>query len=299
MQGSYSMYDSPVRLSAPMAPIVEFGYYDDFTNALVYKNNLLEFFEVNSITELTSDQRNDYERLVSTYKSPATIRIGDVRIESTNKLFDFTTDYFVPPFVEPSSNFTEIESFTYFNTPGGLISIPKIEYTRVGNSIQTDKGTWNKGTTYNRNDVVTQENQSGAASSGNDLEFVCLAEDGFVSYLPPSSDPKNWSQANYVVTETFDIRKAVLIGDKVQLVSLDYPRDPVQGYLSTHFKFKRDMRRGIINHQWLGCTQTIDTTSDGKSPVEILDASGDVLVVNGNNLVQNTIPQAGPILDVR
>lgn len=271
-------------------PLADFEYFDDSTNRESYKSQLLDFFNVSSTTEMNEGQRNEYHKLISKYKSPSTIRVGEVVVSATSKMRNFASSYFVPEVVTPDGDFTEIEAYTYFNTPGGLFSVPKYEYVRIGRSIQTERGTWAEGTTYNRNDVV---------EFGKDLEYVCVAEDGFVSYIDPSLDTKNWIRANYVTVETNEVKKAVLIGGKVQLVNVDHPRPPIEGYTQSHYRFKRDMRRGIINHQWLGCKQTVDTTTDGRAPVEILNANGDVLVVNNTTAIQNPVPTPGLILDVR
>jgi hypothetical protein len=90
-----------------------------------------------------------------------------------------------------------------------------------------------------------------------------------------------------------------MVNGKISLIDSNSPLTPFVGYAPQHIKFSRDMRRGIINHQWLGCLQTDLTTTDGKPVVEVTAAVGDILVVrNPGEPIQPSQNQSGPILNV-
>lgn len=202
--------------------------------------------------------------------------------------------------IGPVTDFTKLESYTYFNTTNSLIATKAIVNVRVNNNILKDRGTWAKSTTYSRNDFVVQNDPNPESQTGNGREWVCIAPAGtIVSLIPPSLDSKNWQPVRYVPTETNVVKKAVVINGSVSLAPMNssYPR--AVDYRPEHFKFTRDRRRGIINHQYAGCVQTDATTNDGKPAVEVFLTTGDVLLVNdGSAPVQPKNNPSGPILDV-
>jgi hypothetical protein len=56
------------------------------------------------------------------------------------------------------------------------------------------------------------------------------------------------------------------------------PRLP-RGYLQKHYKFFRDNSTATKRRNYLGCKNTIDTTVDGKSPIEVFISEGTDIVV--------------------
>lgn len=62
---------------------------------------------------------------------------------------------------------------------------------------------------------------------------------------------------------------------------------PIQlpiGYLPRHYKFYRDNALATKRRNYLGCLQTQDTTTDGRSPIEVTFTAGTTLTVSPNIL---------------
>jgi hypothetical protein len=277
---------------------VEFITLDDQTNFAAFKLEQLLSFGVDGIEGLTPSQQAAYNQAVQSFRSPMSININDDYIVPSNKaLASLSFQTLITPIL-PFTNFDDIEAFTYFDDPNGLIAIPVRQLTRVNDAILRDRGEWVAGTAYSRDDVVTITDPITA----NAAEFVCVTTDTllFVSFITPSQDQSNWKPVQYVPTLVPNLRKAVLISGSVSIAATSSLQPIVVGYRPQHFKFTRDMRQGIIRHQWLGCLQTSATTSDGKDPVEIFHAPGSNLVVtNPGEPIQSPSQDSGPILDVQ
>lgn len=202
--------------------------------------------------------------------------------------------------IEPLTDFTKIESHMYFTNPDGFVAYPVTTRVRTNERVLKDRGTWAINTTYTRNDYVIQYADGEEAELGYGKEYVCIsANSNFISLKPPSLDPINWKPMSYVLVESYALRKAVLVNDAVTLASTSAASPIVVGYRPEHFKNTRDRRKGILNHQWIGCLQTDQTTPDGKPAVEVFLAAGDTLLVNdGSAPVQPKNNPSGPILDV-
>lgn len=210
---------------------------------------------------------------------------------------------FVQENITNLSNFENIESYTYFSDLSGLVPTKQRVLIRRNSNILRSRGTWVAGTVYSRNDWVAQSGSLGDAIPGNNREFVCISPAGnFASNLPPYLDPANWAPMSYISTEQISMKLAVLVNNEVALVdpSNQGSNSVVRGYRPEHYKFYRDYRKGILNHQWLGCLQTDDTTPDGRPAVEITLSQGDTLVVHDpTEPIQPVDNVNGPILDVQ
>jgi hypothetical protein len=210
---------------------------------------------------------------------------------------------FVAGDVKNTDNLSNVESYTYFSNVTGLVPIVDQVLQRANSNILRSRGIWTKGTVYSRNDYVIQSGSSGDAETGNDKEFLCISPAGtFASNIPPYLDVAHWTPMTYISTDQIIMKLAVLINNTVALVSPTNPgSNPiVTGYRPTHFKFYRDYRRGITNHQWRGCLQTDQTTPDGRPAVEITITRGDSLVVHDpTEPIQPVDNTSGPILDVQ
>lgn len=75
------------------------------------------------------------------------------------------------------------------------------------------------------------------------------------------------------------------------------PRVPV-GYLRKHYKFFRDNSTATKRRNYLGCKNTIDTTIDGLSPIQIFVGEGTEIKVSPSSLNQEIITGGGGTLNV-
>jgi hypothetical protein len=75
------------------------------------------------------------------------------------------------------------------------------------------------------------------------------------------------------------------------------PRVP-QGYLPRHYRFFRDNATATKRRNFLGCKNTIDTTIDGQSPVQVFIGEGVDIVVAPTQTNEEIITGGGGILDV-
>jgi hypothetical protein len=302
LQADVTFTYGTISVEGLTTPVVGFVYYDDLTNLESFKVEILRSFGVDSIEALSGPQLEQFNQQVNTYRSPSTINIKDRYMDDGRRKISEPDNYSILPVISPFTNFDDLDSKLYFTDQNGFVGIPRLSYERIGASVQNERGTWVKGTTYSRDDVVVQENATGDAKFGNGIEFVCVAPEGsIVSHMEPYLDTRNWKAASYRTLTVYDLRKAVVVDGKISLLPTGSAATPAIGYMPSHYKFTRDMRRGIINHQWLGCLQTDSTTVDGKPAVEVTLSGDSILVVNkgGTEPVQQTQPQAGPILDVQ
>lgn len=274
------------------------NFFDEYTNLISVKQNFLQEFGVTSEVQLSPQQLADFNRMVATYRSANVISIQDNVLDPAKNTANnfFPTGTFLSETVLPYTNFDTLDSYTYFTQPEGIIGTIGYTQIRRRNNSLVDRGTWTLGATYARDDYVLAENEQGVVK-----EWVCITTDlSFESQLEPYLDYRNWRQMQYISQETVIFKKAVLMNGMVSLVDTGSLYTPVVGYLPTHYRFTRDYRLGIIRHQWLGCVQTDDTTTDGRPVVETLFSAGDTLTVNNSGEpVQPTDNQAGPILDVQ
>lgn len=75
------------------------------------------------------------------------------------------------------------------------------------------------------------------------------------------------------------------------------PRVP-RGHLQKHYRFFRTNSTGTKRHSYLGCKNTVETTVDGRQPVEIFIGEGNVLKVAPTRLIDEIITGGGGTLDV-
>jgi hypothetical protein len=210
---------------------------------------------------------------------------------------------FVEESVKQIDDFFDLEAYTYFSDVNGLVPTLQQVFQRSNSGVLRSRGVWTTGTVYTRNDYVLQSGSIGDAIPGNDSEFICISTDGtFSSNIPPYLDPANWTPMIYSSAHQVVMKLAVLINNAVALVSpvnsSNYPI--VREYRPSHFKFYRDYHRGTVNHQWLGCLQTISTTTDGLPPITVTFTQGDTLVVHDpTEPIQPVDNVSGPILDVQ
>jgi hypothetical protein len=222
---------------------------------------------------------------------------------------------FITPVVESANDLTTAAGTEFFTHPSGSYGVQKLIRVRVKDNILTDKGDWVEGATYAENDRVTQRNQTGSAAAGNDREYRCLTTNvlapngtlvSFQSFVAPSLDRRNWAPVAFFQRSILEVRKAIISGSSpigsgsVTVVPFDTAGTPFIGYAPTHYKFFRDTSTGYNRCRFIGCQQTIDTTPDAKSPIEIFDSSGaQIFVVEGNPPIQRSDDEGGPILEVR
>jgi len=66
--------------------------------------------------------------------------------------------------------------------------------------------------------------------------------------------------------------------------AIEAPIELPIGYLPRHYKFFRDTLLATKRRNFVGCLQTIDTTTDGRSPVEVTLTAGTTITVSPNIL---------------
>jgi hypothetical protein len=288
---SYSLANSGSHVTSSYVMI------DDYTNALNNQQNYMSFLGISNVLDLSVAQRTVYNQFL--IKNSATVRIWG-SIEDTIKRYPVNTYTDGTLVIEPYTDFTKIESYNYFDNPNGTVAVDQINYVRVNQAILRDRGIWVKGTVYSRNDYVIQTGSVGDAETGNGSEFRCISPDmAFTSSIDPYLDTRNWTAMTYTPVLTASPRKATMISGSISLVPTTSALTAFTGYDVHHFKFTRDYRRGVINHQYMGCLQDDSTTTDGKPAVEVISVVGDKLTVtNPGEPIQSNQNQSGPILDV-
>jgi hypothetical protein len=284
----YSAVTSPVAAS--------YIVIDEFTNRIAYREELLARYRVSAEELLTPQQLNEFRNLMAFYQPPNAISVN----RGTNTGVPDS-----PAFIDtilPLSDFGDLGATTFFNDPNGRILTEGKKMVRLNESILVARGNWVSGTNYSRNQYVTQSiatDLDGAV--GNGKEYVCITTDSpFQSTVPPYLDTRNWTPMRYVPTPALVPKTALVVNSKVSIAPLGSAGTPAVGYQSYHYRFTRDRRRGIINHQYLGCLQSDSTTTDGKSVVEIKFSESDILTVrNPGDPIQPNSDTSGPILDVQ
>lgn len=281
-------------------PIIDsaLNYYDEMTNLISYKQELLLQFGVSSELELTAEELAEYNSRIRTFRSTNVISLPDDVLERAKRTANvyYENEPYLVNTINPLTNFDAIDSYTYFTNPEGLFATTEYEFVRRYETALTDRGAWDSTATYVRDDFVEAPN-----SVGVPMEWVCITTDiSVISAIEPWQDTANWKQMQYISKEVVRIKKAVEIDGMVALVDTTSAYPPIVGYRDTHYRFTRDYRLGTIRHQWLGCLQTDDTTPDGRPVIEILPSAGDTLVVtNPGDQIQPTNNLSGPILDVQ
>ncbi|MFM7984674.1 MAG: hypothetical protein ACKPKO_35655, partial [Candidatus Fonsibacter sp.] len=66
--------------------------------------------------------------------------------------------------------------------------------------------------------------------------------------------------------------------------AIEAPIELPIGYLPRHYKFYRDTLLATKRRNYVGCLQTQDTTTDGRSPVEVTFTAGTTITVSPNIL---------------
>lgn len=94
--------------------------------------------------------------------------------------------------IEPLCNFRDIDTFTYFTDPNGLVGTLEYEYRRIKENVMVNQGTWSYGTVYTANDFVNQNVADNVnAVNGNGKEYYAI-KPTFTSNIPPSLDTEHW-----------------------------------------------------------------------------------------------------------
>jgi hypothetical protein len=194
--------------------------------------------------------------------------------------------------VNPVSDFNDPGSYIYFTHPLGYVGIKSFTRIPKRSSTLVNRGTWVRGDIYSVNEYVLDPT--------NNKEYYVQNNRLFISNLEPSLDPSNWRPVPYINVETKQILKAIEVNGIFTLAPTSSLETGFVGYRDNHFIFTRDYHTGTLRHQHLGCVQTINTTIDGKPPVEVIRSAGDTLVVrNSAEPIQPTDNTSGPILEVQ
>jgi len=188
--------------------------------------NKIKYDDVNKGSEGAEPYNRVYARKLFDYEIEAT-RAGGV------------TSLYIPALyvIPPSSDFTELGAYTYFNSPTGIYYYPKIAYqAKPGVPLNhpwngttfVGAGTWSYGSSYNKNDVTYQyvtktdvilgaATQSARLGNGNFYRFTTQVDyaqpaDGTAWYSgsvptfnPPSLDTNNWTKIKF---QPFELREA-------------------------------------------------------------------------------------------
>jgi hypothetical protein len=254
---------------------------DDLTNFDAYRRQL--------IAQYGENNASTYNSILQNYQSTSGVNINQISDDASNFIDDTNYPHTTTQ-IGPRTDFEDLGSSTYFMLPNGTVGDLIITRVRVKQNILADRGTWAQNANYSRNDYVLV----------GDVEYLCITtSQTFRSQISPELDTSNWTLMKYIPTETFVPRTALVISGSISVAPYGAAGSTPGEYMPYHFKFTRDKRRGIVNHQWLGCLQTDDTTPDGKPAVEILESATDTLVVDQNgSSIQNTGDSSGPILDI-
>lgn len=301
MRGELMDHHTYLPLTHSVGVSSQITTYDDASNLAAFQQDTLRRFGVTSLAQLSTSQTGTYTDILSRFRSKSSVNIWQVLQNSSNAMDSAPADLFYIVPILPYTNFDNVESFIYFTNPNGLVGLDKFVNVRSNQNVLVNRGTWAPGQTYSRNDFIIQSGSNGDAATGNGKEFVCVTTDSsFVSYIDPYLDTRNWRSMTYVPVKIVEPRKAVLINNVVTLAVTGSALSPVIGYRPQHYKFTRDNRLGTRRHLWLGCTQTDDTTVDGKPAVEITISAGEkIFVHNPSDPVQPKNNSSGPILDVQ
>ena len=235
---------------------------------------------------------------------PTIFMLLNVNLVTT--LTSIVQDFLIPE-IKSANDLSNPINTTYFTHPSGSFAIKSFKRTRTQDNILRDRGDWVEGTTYKENDV--------AILSGS--EYRCLTTQvlspggttvNFVSVIPPNLDTRNWTPVVFITTIVPQLMKAVITGSSrigsgsVAIVPFDRTSPPTavfQGYSQNHYKFFRPTYTAYIRSRFVGVKQTIDTTTDGKPPIEVLLSSDAQIFVKDGSPRQTERDEAGPILEVR
>lgn len=277
---------------------------EDVINTVVWYDALEDTIDINEEDILeTIAEYTDYSPTIDINEEMlnSRVRFNTQTLFENHYLIPTYTSYTIDGLNKDSPD--NIAATTYFTHPLGYVGIRTYELiSNLNSNVTTDRGTWSFGTTYFKNDIVVQPTGSyindPLYTNGNGKEFYAIG-DNFQSNVPPYGDPTHWREVPYVLHLIKAIRKAVLISGSLSLVDITSGLSPVVGYLPKHYRFFRDTGTGFIRSRYTGVVQTSDTTIDGKSPIEVLRSTTDVLVVKDTEdpiILQQKV--AGPILDV-
>lgn len=221
-----------------------------------------------------------------------------IKAVETGSIF---TDSVLSPVIIPADDFDTdpLGSTQFFTHPDGFVAVATYQRRQYRGGILVDQGEWVQGDIYNTNDVVIQPDVSDpAATPGSGSEFYAI-RDNFISNTPPYLDPVSWRKVGYVADEVFEIKKAVVIDDKLTLVSTGSAEPAFLGYRPNHYRFFRPTNTGHIRSRYTGVVQTNETTPDGEPAIVITRSGGDrLVVVDPDAPIQRPDPESGPVLDV-
>ena len=234
---------------------------------------------------------------------PTSDMIIDADIVFTNITAAIEGDFNIPE-IKSASDLDDIRNTTFFHLASGSVALVGFEKVRIRENVLNDRGDWVFGDTYSENDVAIV-----SGSQFRSLTSTTLAPNGtvvnFVSYISPDKQPLNWAPVafrNIIVPRLF---KAVVSGPSqvgtgsVAIVPFNQPGGVFIGYGPNHYRFSRPTYTAYVNARYFGVKQTIDTTVDGKSPIEVLLSSDQQLFVKDGTPSQTPFDESGPILEVR
>lgn len=234
---------------------------------------------------------------------PTTDMVVDADIFFTDITAAIEGDFNIPE-IKSASDLDDIRNTTFFHLVSGTVGIVGFDKIRVRENLLNDRGEWVPNTTYVEDDVAII-----SGSQFRSLTSTTVAPDGtivnFVSFISPDKDPTNWSPVAFTTVIVPRIFKAVVSGSSpvgtgsVAIVPFDQPGGVFIGYGPNHYRFSRPTYTAYVNARYFGVKQTIATTSDGRSPIEVLLSSDAQLFVKDGTPRQTVSDESGPILEVR
>jgi len=123
-----------------------------------------------------------------------------------------------------------------------------------------------------------------------DMEFGAGSVGKNIGLYPPvtliNNDTGQASSPNiyYTIDEVNGVNYSAGFIVTFRYFAIEAPIDLPIGYLPRHYKFFRDTLLATKRRNSIGCLQTQDTTTDGRSPVEVTLTAGTTLTVSPNIL---------------
>ena len=219
-----------------------------------------------------------------------------VRLKANEEL---VTAYYTPTYGS-MCDLNSLASTNYFDDPNGLVGVESYTYIRTLQPILTSKGFWATSSLYHRYDMVSQSIGLSTTSTGSVYQEFYAVKDNFISNYPPTQDQESWRPVTYTPILQPVIRQALLLNGNLTIAPVGASGSIVRGYLPQHYRYFRPRYTAFKRSRYSGCVQDQDSTTDGKSPVEVFVSSGERLVVTSNvQPVQRTDNTTGPRLDVK
>jgi hypothetical protein len=272
--------------------------------ARINQNDILALAgaELTELALVTIDDTRTFEALMNVLNPTI-----DCNIIFTLPSASIGGDFMVPE-IKSQNDLDDPRNATFFTHISGSFALTGYKRVRLRQGILVDKGAWVYGTAYVEHDMVTV--------SGS--EFRCLTSTiltaagtvaGFVSYITPDKDQRNWVPVSARIVAIPVLFMAVVSGSSysgpggIALVpfatGVSTAATPFVGYSSNHYKFFRPTYTAYIRSRFSGVKNTQDTTIDGKPPIEITLSSDAQLFVKDGTPRQTVTDESGPILEVR